>query len=497
MTSSAEFSPTAVAELLGTTNKLLSSAAFLVAGVLFILALRGLSSQQTARRGNLYGIVGMVIAIAATLSLNGAHTQLVVLAAIAGGAIIGATMALRVGMTSMPEMVALLHSFVGLAAVLVGFALQIHGQELPLDSDGVPLAGKGLPLAERIEVFIDVWIGAITTTGSVVAFLKLRGSLSGKPLLLPARHLLNLTMVISSIVLVTLYARDGQTWALEAGIAIACVLGVHLVVAIGGADMPVVVSMLNSYSGWTAAAAGFMLDNDLLIITGALVGSSGAILSYIMCRAMNRSIWNVIFGGFGAAPPKKAAGGPAPPAGDVQEMDAVALAARLRISKSVIIVPGYGMAVARAQHAVRELTEVLRASGVNVRFAIHPVAGRLPGHMNVLLAEANVPYDIVLEMDEVNADFPTTDVAIVIGANDIVNPAAEDDPSSPIAGMPVLQVWKSHLVIVNKRSRAAGYAGIDNPLFYKPVTRMLFGDAKDAIEKVVAALKADQAKAAS
>jgi NAD(P) transhydrogenase subunit beta len=308
---------------------------------------------------------------------------------------------------------------------------------------------------------------------------------------------LNLAMLVASVVLAGLYAKDGATWSLEIGIAIACVLGVHLVVAIGGADMPVVVSMLNSYSGWTAAAAGFMLQNDLLIITGALVGSSGAILSYIMCRAMNRSIYGVIFGGFGAAPPKKAAGGPAPPAGDVLEMDAVTLAARLRASRSVVIVPGYGMAVARAQHAVRELSDVLRAAGVTVRFAIHPVAGRLPGHMNVLLAEANVPYDIVLEMDEINADFPTTDVAIVIGANDIVNPAAEDDPTSPIAGMPVLQVWKSHLVIVNKRSRAAGYAGIDNPLFYKPVTRMLFGDAKDAIEKVVAALKADATKAAS
>jgi NAD(P) transhydrogenase subunit beta len=465
------------------TSELLSNAAYLLGGVLFILALRGLSSQQTARRGNLYGIIGMLIAIAATISLTADLTHPLVLAAVGGGAVIGATMALRVGMTAMPEMVALLHSFVGLAAVLVGVSLQI--------------APERPPLAERIEIFIDVWIGAITTTGSVVAFLKLRGTVSGKPLLLPARHFLNLAMLVSSVTLAALYAKDGQTWALEIGIAIACVLGVHLVVAIGGADMPVVVSMLNSYSGWTAAAAGFMLQNDLLIITGALVGSSGAILSYIMCRAMNRSIWNVIFGGFGAAPPKKAAGGPAPPAGDVQEMDAVALAARLKASKSVVIVPGYGMAVARAQHAVRELSDVLRAAGVTVRFAIHPVAGRLPGHMNVLLAEANVPYDIVLEMDEINADFPTTDVAIVIGANDIVNPAAEDDPSSPIAGMPVLQVWKSHLVIVNKRSRAAGYAGIDNPLFYKPVTRMLFGDAKDAIEKVVAALKSGDVAAAS
>jgi H+-translocating NAD(P) transhydrogenase subunit beta len=468
-------SPT-VEALFGTSSQLLSNAAYIVGGVLFILALRGLSSQQTARRGNLYGIIGMLIAIFATLSLKDGLSQPLVVAAIAGGAVIGAVMALRVGMTSMPEMVALLHSFVGLAAVLVGVSLQIAA-ELP-------------PLDERIEIFIDVWIGAITTTGSIIAFLKLRGTLSGRPLLLPARHLFNLTMLTGSILLAVLYAKDGQTWALAGGIAIASVLGMHLVSAIGGADMPVVVSMLNSYSGWTAAAAGFMLENDLLIITGALVGSSGAILSYIMCKAMNRSIYSVIFGGFGAAPPKKAAGGPAVPAGDVQEMDAVSLAARLRTSKQVVVVPGYGMAVARAQHAVRELTEVLRTSGVNVRFAIHPVAGRLPGHMNVLLAEANVPYDIVMEMDEINGDFPTTDVAIVIGANDIVNPAAEDDPTSPIAGMPVLQVWKSHLVIVNKRSRAAGYAGIDNPLFYKSNTKMLFGDAKDAIEKVVAALKA-------
>jgi H+-translocating NAD(P) transhydrogenase subunit beta len=473
-----------------TTSNLLSNAAYVIAGVLFILALRGLSSQQTARRGNLYGMIGMAIAVVATLAITAGGTHPLVLAAIGVATIIGTTMALRVGMTAMPEMVALLHSFVGLAAVLVGYSLQLSagGSSAP-GSDAAVLGEHTLPLAERIEVFIDVWIGAITTTGSVLAFAKLRGSVSGKPLLLPARHAANLTMLIASIVLATLYAKDGQIWALGAGTAVACVLGVHLVAAIGGADMPVVVSMLNSYSGWTAAAAGFMLQNDLLIITGALVGSSGAILSYIMCKAMNRSIYSVIFGGFGATPAKQPAGGPAAPAGDVQEMTAVDLAATLRASKSIVIVPGYGMAVARAQHAVRELSDVLHAAGVTVRFAIHPVAGRLPGHMNVLLAEANLPYDIVLEMDEINGDFPTTDVAIVIGANDIVNPAAEDDPSSPIAGMPVLQVWKSRLVIVNKRSRAAGYAGIDNPLFYKPNTKMLFGDAKDAIEKVVAALK--------
>jgi H+-translocating NAD(P) transhydrogenase subunit beta len=465
----------------------LITAAYVVAAVLFILSLRGLSSQETARRGNLYGILGMAIAIAATLANNpdarvvehgvdiGSRGSFHVLlfGAIFVGAVIGAVMAARVAMTGMPELVALLHSFVGLAAVLVGYSLDI----------------KRLPeLAHRIEIYIDVWIGAITLTGSILAFLKLRGSVSGKPLLLPGRHVVNLAMLIGSIACAYLYARNGNQIALQVGTGIACVLGVHLVAAIGGADMPVVVSMLNSYSGWTAAAAGFMLGNDLLIVTGALVGSSGAILSYIMCRAMNRSIWNVIFGGFGAAPPKSSA--PQQPAGDVQDIDAATLAERLKEAKSVIVVPGYGMAVGRAQHAVRELTEVLRNRGTQVRFAIHPVAGRLPGHMNVLLAEANVPYDIVLEMDEINQDFPATDVVLVIGANDIVNPAAEDDPGSPIAGMPVLQVWKSKLVIVNKRSRAAGYAGIDNPLFYKPVTRMLFGDAKDAVEKVVTALKA-------
>jgi NAD(P) transhydrogenase subunit beta len=456
----------------------LAFTAFLVAGILFILSLRGLSSQETARRGNLYGMVGMAIAIAATLSLQtGAPSHKLLLVAIFGGAVLGGVMAMRVGMTQMPELVALLHSFVGLAAVLVGYSIQTEGTAMAL----------GL----RIEVYIDVIIGAITTTGSVLAFLKLKGSVSGKPLLLPGRHMFNLISLIAIIILGGVYAKQGAMWSLAAGTAIASVLGVHLVAAIGGADMPVVVSMLNSYSGWTAAAAGFMLHNQLLIITGALVGSSGAILSYIMCRAMNRSIFSVIFGGFGAEPAKPAGGAqPAQPAGDVQDIDDAALAAALLEAKNVVIVPGYGMAVARAQHAVRELTEILRGKGVNVRFAIHPVAGRLPGHMNVLLAEASVPYDIVLEMDEINGDFPTTDVSIVIGANDIVNPAAEDDPTSPIAGMPVLQVWKSKLVVVNKRSRGAGYAGIDNPLFYKPVTKMFFGDAKGAMEKLVAKLKA-------
>jgi NAD(P) transhydrogenase subunit beta len=450
--------------------------AYLVAAVLFILSLRGLSSQETARRGNVFGMVGMAIAIVATLTIPHLDPNPALAGAILVGGLIGGGLAARVGMTQMPELVALLHSFVGLAAVLVGYSVELHTH------------GEAGSI-EHVEVYVDVLIGALTFTGSVLAFLKLRGSVSGKPMLLPGRHLANLVMLLSSITLGYLYVHDGALWPLAAGTAIACVLGVHLVAAIGGADMPVVVSMLNSYSGWTAAAAGFMLRNNLLIVTGALVGSSGAILSYIMCRAMNRSIWNVIFGGFGAEAPRPAAGAAKKPQGDVQEIDSAGLADKLLEAKSIIIVPGYGMAVSRAQHAVRELTEILRGHGKEVRFAIHPVAGRLPGHMNVLLAEANVPYDIVLEMDEINADFPTTDVVIVIGANDIVNPAAEDDPSSPIAGMPVLQVWKSKLVVVNKRSRATGYAGIDNQLFYKPVTKMLFGDARDAVEKVVAALR--------
>jgi NAD(P) transhydrogenase subunit beta len=452
-----------------------SITAYLVAAVLFILSLRGLSSQETARRGNLYGIIGMALAILATLTLPGLNPSPILVATIGVGAAVGAMMASRVGMTQMPELVALLHSFVGIAAVLVGYKVQL---------DQEPDHTK-----ELVEVFIDVWIAAITFTGSILAFLKLRGSVSGKPILLPGRHMLNLSMLIASVVCAAFYVHSAPLWALVAGTAIACVLGVHLVAAIGGADMPVVVSMLNSYSGWTAAAAGFMLENDLLIVTGALVGSSGAILSYIMCKAMNRSIWNVIFGGFGAEAPKSS-GAPQQPQGEVADIDHEQLAAKLLEAKSVIIVPGYGMAVARAQHAVRELTEILRGHSIQVRFAIHPVAGRLPGHMNVLLAEASVPYDIVLEMDEINADFPTTDVVIVIGANDIVNPGAEDDPSSPIYGMPVLQVWNAKLVVVNKRSRATGYAGVDNPLFYKPVTRMLFGDARAAVEKVVAALRA-------
>ncbi len=455
--------------------------AYLAAAVLFILSLRGLSSQERARRGNVYGIIGMAIAIAVTLTGGGISSYPMTIAAVVVATGIGALMAARVAMTAMPEMVALLHSFVGLSAVLVGFASYLggHGGE------------EGMVLL--IEISVDVFIGAITFTGSVLAFAKLRGSVSGKPLLLPGRHLFNASMAIGSVVLAVLFARvaspDGLIYLLILA-GVAAVLGVHLVAAIGGADMPVVVSMLNSYSGWTAAAAGFMLNNDLLIVTGALVGSSGAILSYIMCRAMNRSIWNVIFGGFGAdagkSKKKATSSGEELP---VEEIDVDSLAPKLLAAKNVIIVPGYGMAVARAQHAVQQMTEFLRDRGVNVRFAIHPVAGRLPGHMNVLLAEANVPYDIVMEMDEINEDFPETDVALVIGANDIVNPSAQTDPDSPIWGMPVLEVWKANLAVVMKRSRATGYAGVDNPLFYHEHTRMLFGDAKDSMDQIVTRLR--------
>lgn len=452
-------------------------AAYLIAAVLFILSLRGLSSQETARRGNLYGMIGMAIALGATLTVSSIEYYSYAAIAIAAGAAIGAFLAARVAMTAMPELVALLHSFVGLAAVLVGVAHHLssaHGTIV------------------EVEIFVDVAIGALTFTGSVFAFLKLRGTLSGRPLLLPGRHLFNLALLTTIVVLGMLYVgATGQTQTiyLVAMSAVAGVLGVHLVAAIGGADMPVVVSMLNSYSGWTAAAAGFMLQNDLLIVTGALVGSSGAILSYIMCRAMNRSIWNVIFGGFGAssgAKPKAAAEGE--PA-EVQETNATGLAEALRVAKEVVVVPGYGLAVARAQHSVREMAELLKESGTRVRFAIHPVAGRLPGHMNVLLAEANVPYPIVLEMDEINDDFPETDVVMVVGANDIVNPGAQTDESSPIYGMPVLEVWNSKKTVVMKRSRATGYAGVDNPLFYHERTEMLFGDALDTMQKVVAELK--------
>lgn len=458
----------------------LRTVAYLAAAILFILSLRGLSSQETARKGNTNGVLGMAVAIVATLTCSELDSFAGILIALVVGGTIGARMAATVAMTAMPQLVALLHSFVGLAAVLVGFATYLAGVK----------AGSVF----EIEIFVDVFIGAITLTGSVLAYLKLKGSVSGKPLLLPGRHLLNLAIVALSLGLGYLFVQADGTdgvWTLLGMSLLAGVLGAHLVAAIGGADMPVVVSMLNSYSGWTASAAGFMLGNDLLIVTGALVGSSGAILSIIMCRAMNRSIWHVIFGGFGTEGGAPAAATAAQPEGEIQETSVEEVVGRLTAAKNIVIVPGYGMAVARAQHKVHEMTELLRARGANVRFAIHPVAGRLPGHMNVLLAEANVPYDIVLEMDEINDDLPDTDVVLVIGANDIVNPSAETDETSPIYGMPVLQVWTSEFVVIMKRSRATGYAGVDNPLFYEDAAHMLFGDAGSSMDGIVAALRSD------
>ena len=458
----------------------LLTVAYLVASVFFILSLRGLSSQQTARQGNIYGIVGMAVAIGATASSSDVSGYGVLVLTIGVAAAIGGLLAVRVAMTGMPELVAILHSFVGLAAVLVGLASYAE--------PGHHAAGAGMTIF-LVEVLIDVFIGALTFTGSVIAWAKLRGTMSGKPLLLPGRHLLNLTLLTAVIVLAWMFAAapPGTAWPYLLGTAaIAGVLGVHLVMAIGGADMPVVVSMLNSYSGWTASAAGFMLGNDLLIIIGALVGSSGAILSIIMCRAMNRSILSVMFGGFGTGGGGAAkATAPGEP-GVIHEIDVDATSEALLAAREVMIVPGYGMAVARAQHAVHHLTQLLRERDVRVRFGIHPVAGRLPGHMNVLLAEAGVPYDIVFEMDEVNADFPDVDVTLVLGANDIVNPGAETDESSPIYGMPVLKCWESRVTVVCKRSRRTGYAGVDNPLFYHERTKMLFGDARDMVEAIVA-----------
>ena len=461
--------------------------AYLVASVLFILSLRGLSTQETARRGNLYGIIGMAIAIVATLLSSDVTAYLPLGGAIIVAALIGATLAARVAMTGMPELVAILHSFVGLAAVLVGFAAWFRG----IDSARELGHSTGHTIL-LVEVLIDVFIGAITFTGSVIAWGKLRGSITGKPLLLPGRHIINVAMVVGCIVCGVLVVQDGGFGGLMPLIIVAVVagvLGIHLVMAIGGADMPVVVSMLNSYSGWTASAAGFMLGNDLLIITGALVGSSGAILSIIMCRAMNRSIVSVIFGGFGTGDAKpSAAAGPAPE-GSIKEIDADETSVCLKEAKNVMIVPGYGMAQARAQHTIRELTRQLQSRGAKVTFGIHPVAGRLPGHMNVLLAEANVPYDIVFEMEEINAEFPDVDLTLIVGANDIVNPGAETDQSSPIYGMPVLKVWESKKTVICKRSRSTGYAGVDNPLFYHERAFMLFGDARETVDKLVASLK--------
>ncbi|MBL8349855.1 MAG: Re/Si-specific NAD(P)(+) transhydrogenase subunit beta [Burkholderiaceae bacterium] len=467
----------------------LATVSYIGATILFILSLGGLANPETARRGNLFGIVGMAIAVLATVfgpRVTPAGIPWIVGALVIGGAI-GLFAAKKVQMTQMPELVALMHSLVGLAACLVGFASYVDTSTVfPTEAE------KAI---HEVEIYLGILIGAVTFSGSLIAFGKLSGKIGGKPLLLPGRHLLNL----AGLLVVIWFGREFlRVHDIQAGMTpllvmtvISLLFGVHMVMAIGGADMPVVVSMLNSYSGWAAAATGFMLSNDLLIVVGALVGSSGAILSYIMCRAMNRNFISVIAGGFGGGAPaaKGAGGGAAEPQGEVTAVSAVETAELLREAKNVVIVPGYGMAVAQAQHTVYEITKHLREKGVNVRFGIHPVAGRMPGHMNVLLAEAKVPYDIVLEMDEINDDFPETDVSMVIGANDIVNPAAQDDPTSPIAGMPVLEVWKAKTSIVMKRSMASGYAGVDNPLFYKENNRMLFGDAKKMLDEVLAALR--------
>ena len=452
----------------------LVTALYIAASVLFILALGGLSNQEKAKRAVWFGIVGMAIAVFGTMAGPEAAITGWLLVMLAAGAVIGAIVAMRVEMTGMPQLVAALHSFVGLAAVFIGI-----GSELD--------PPKGLEGAEIIihetEIFIGVFIGAVTATGSVVAFGKLAGWLDGKPLTLPGRNILNLVAVLVCLVLGWMYLNHAGIWTLYLMTAIAFVFGAHLVLAIGGADMPVVVSMLNSYSGWAAAATGFLLGNDLLIVTGALVGASGAILSYIMCRAMNRNFLSVILGGWGTQ-----TGAAQEVEGEMIATDVPSVAADLAEADDIIIVPGYGMAVAQAQASVSELTRRLRDKGKQVRFAIHPVAGRLPGHMNVLLAEAKVPYDIVLEMDEINADFPSADMVIILGANDIVNPAAQEDPNSPIAGMPVLEVWKAKQVIISKRGQGRGYSGIENPLFFKDNSRMLYGDAKASLDQILAAL---------
>ncbi|MBB4005143.1 NAD(P)(+) transhydrogenase (Re/Si-specific) subunit beta [Aurantimonas endophytica] len=471
------------------------SAAYIAASVLFILSLGGLSGQESAKRAVWYGIVGMALAVIATVFGPGIGHGLIILVMIVAGSAMGYVVASRVQMTEMPQLVAALHSFVGLAAVFIGYNAEIElGRVAAMD----PVAREALTgfagvlahkLADptgaliailKVEVFLGVFIGAVTFTGSVVAFGKLAGKVDGKARKLPGGHMLNAGAAIASLILLVLYFNGAGIWTLVLMTLLAFFIGYHLIMGIGGADMPVVVSMLNSYSGWAAAAIGFTLGNDLLIVTGALVGSSGAILSYIMCKAMNRSFISVILGGFGGT------SGPAMEIeGEQIAIDAEGVAAALSEADSVIIVPGYGMAVAQAQQAVSELTRKLRADGKNVRFAIHPVAGRLPGHMNVLLAEAKVPYDIVMEMDEINEDFPSTDVVIVIGSNDIVNPAAQEDPNSPIAGMPVLEVWKAKQVFVSKRGQGTGYSGIENPLFYKDNTRMFYGDAKTSLEALL------------
>ncbi|HEV7306241.1 NAD(P)(+) transhydrogenase (Re/Si-specific) subunit beta [Ensifer sp.] len=470
------------------------SAAYIAAAVLFILSLGGLSGQESAKRAVWYGMTGMALAIVATVFGPDVGNWFIIVLMIAGGAVLGHFVASRVQMTEMPQLVAALHSFVGLAAVFIGFNAHIEAADVAgLDAAArATLTGFAAILAHKepvelsimkVEVFLGVFIGAVTFTGSVIAFGKLAGKVDGKAKKLPGGHLLNAGAALLSLVLLVLYVNGTGTWTLLVMTLAAFFIGYHLIMGIGGADMPVVVSMLNSYSGWAAAAIGFTLGNDLLIVTGALVGSSGAILSYIMCKAMNRSFISVILGGFGAT-----TGPQMEITGEQIAIDADGVAAALNDADSVIIVPGYGMAVAQAQQSVSELTRKLRAAGKNVRFAIHPVAGRLPGHMNVLLAEAKVPYDIVLEMDEINEDFHETDVVIVIGSNDIVNPAAQEDPNSPISGMPVLEVWKAKQVFVSKRGQGTGYSGIENPLFFKDNTRMFYGDAKKSIDQLLPAL---------
>lgn len=468
-----------------------TTAAYVVAAILFILSLGGLSGQESAKRAVWYGIAGMGLAVAATLIGPGSGLWILSLALIVIGGGIGWVVATRVQMTEMPQLVAAMHSLVGLAAVFIGFSTHIElARVLGMDHDArAALEGFAGVLAHksgveqsilRVETFLGVFIGAVTFTGSVIAFGKLAGKVDGKAKKLPGGHILNAAAALISLVLLVVYLNTGSSLALIVMTIAALFIGYHLIMGIGGADMPVVVSMLNSYSGWAAAAIGFSLSNDLLIVVGALVGSSGAILSYIMCKAMNRSFVSVILGGFGGTT------GPAMEVtGEQIAIDAEGVAAALNDADSIIIVPGYGMAVAQAQQSVSELTRKLRAKGKEVRFAIHPVAGRLPGHMNVLLAEAKVPYDIVLEMDEINDDFPNTDVVIVIGSNDIVNPAAQEDPNSPIAGMPVLEVWKAKQVFVSKRGQGTGYSGIENPLFYKDNTRMFYGDAKKSIDALL------------
>ncbi|WP_296424908.1 NAD(P)(+) transhydrogenase (Re/Si-specific) subunit beta [Yoonia sp.] len=473
----------------------ITSAAYIASAILFILALGGLSNQESAKRAVWYGIVGMAVAVVATVFGPGVFNIGLIIVSIAVGSFAGHYVASKVQMTEMPQLVAALHSFVGLAAVFIGLNAEIMLQAVQdmkaagVDETIAQLTGFGEKLWHKdavevailkVEVALGIFIGAVTFTGSIVAFGKLAGKVDGKPSKLPGGHMLNLGAAILSLVLLIAYANGAGIWTMVLMTIVAGFIGYHLIMGIGGADMPVVVSMLNSYSGWAAAAIGFTLGNDLLIVTGALVGSSGAILSYIMCKAMNRSFVSVILGGFGGPQGEQMA-----VEGEQIAIDADGVAAALNEADSVIIIPGYGMAVAQAQQSVSELVRKLRAQGKTVRFAIHPVAGRLPGHMNVLLAEAKVPYDIVMEMDEINDDFPNTDVAIVIGSNDIVNPAAQDDPNSPIAGMPVLECWKAKQVFVSKRGQGTGYSGIENPLFFKENTRMFYGDAKKSLDELL------------